>query len=147
MAGEIDRRIESKVITKCDICSKVPSENAILVLEAFPTSKQNQLPCKSTYNLCDLTNQYLQPRLLKMDFNYNEIFSSILSKVEPDAYFQNSIFDLHPEHKLLLIRSIIDTFIFLKATQIARKVTLDIQFQKMSKRKKNANVVKHFKGR
>lgn len=146
IAGEIDQRIEKKIITTCDFCCQVPAENEPFILEAFPISKYNKLPCRSTYQICQITNRMLEPNMLKTDFDHSEIVQSTLMEINSNSIFQNSCFSLHSSHKFQLIQSIVETFISIKAAYIARKVTLENNIKKLKLKTKKLTKTKHFLG-
>lgn len=147
IAGEIDQRIKRKNIINCDLCRNVPFENETLILETFPTSKYNKLPCRSTYDICTVTNRILEPKMLKIDFNYDEIVRNSLSGIDLNSVFQNSCFTLHTSHKIQLIQSIVETFISIKAAYVARKRTLENYIKIVESKKRKLSKTKHFQGR
>lgn len=146
ISGEIDQRIKKKLIMKCELCCKVPTEDELLNIEAFPTSNYNKLPCKSTYLICHTTNEILEPKLLKINFNYHEIVHTSMTEIRSHSIFQNSRFDLHP-HKYELIQSIVETFISIKAAYAAKKLTLENWVKMQESKKRKHNKTKHFQGR
>lgn len=146
IAGEIDQRIKKKLIMKCDLCCNVPTENELLNIESFPTSSRNRLPCKSTYVICRITNQILEPKLLTINFDCNEIVRMSLSEIKSHSIFQHSSFELHP-HKCELIQSIVETFISIKAAYAAKEVSLENYVKMLQTKKKKFNKTKHFQGR
>lgn len=147
IAGQIEKRLSLDKKIQCNLCVEVFSENDKLIVAAFPKTKANIIPCRSTYDLCELTDKIFSPKMLKKDFNYTEIMNEIFTAIHASSIFPNSTFSLHPTHKKLLIKYIIEEYITARATEVCQRLTLDIQMKRCKQKRAKLSVVKHFQGR
>lgn len=153
ISSEIDKRIQCNGVLKCYLCSLVITENEKLSIDSFPATKSMKIPCRSTYEICTIAHHILEPRILKSTFEFNETFSIIISEIHPESLFSNTDFSSHSssDHKDSLIVYIVENYISIYASQIARKISLDCQFKRIESKKDKQNQkekkLAHFKGR
>lgn len=110
-------------------------------MDSFPATKSVQIPCRSTYEICTAAHRILEPRILKSTFEFNETVSIIISEIFPESLFPSTNFICHsnPNHKEFLIKYIVESYISIRATQIARKISIDCQFKRSESRKEREN--------
>lgn len=147
VAYEIDKRIGFNGALKCVLCSQSITENEKLCISSFPASKSIKIPCRSTYKICEIAHHILEPRILKSNFDFSEIFSNIISEIRPDSLFPKTDFSNHPDHKDSLIKYIVETYMSIRASHIARKISVECQFKRMEKRKQKEAKIAHFESR
>lgn len=135
IAYEIDKRIGTNGVLKCVLCSKSITENDKLSIDSFPKSRSNQIPNLSTYKLCEITHGILEPHLLKHDFDFDETVSNIIDQIHPESFFSKTDFSAHPDHRDSMIKYIIKSYISLRASHIARKISVQSQFTRIEQRK------------
>lgn len=141
IAYEIDKRIGLNRNLKCVLCSLAITENEKLSISSFPASKSVKIPCRSTYEICALTHRTLEPCLLKSNFDFNKTVTNVISEIHPVCLFPKSDFSHHPDHKDSFIKYIVETYISIRASSIARKISLDCQFKRLEKRKQKETQV------
>lgn len=117
----------------CEFCAKVFDENDKM-LDAFIGSKFKTAPCKSTILVCKEADRFVKIQILRGDINLNSIYYAILQDIDIDSLFTKTDFSHQPEHKLCIIRGIIDTFIQIKATHIAKMATYGLHKEKLRNR-------------
>lgn len=127
IANAIEDKIKSTdTCTHCiqvfNSCQKVES--------SFFGSNFVQRPCSSTYKICKETDQFLKLQLLKGNININTIYYSILNNIDIEQMFNDSDFSSHATHKLYLIRTVVDGYIQIKGSFIARTATQDLHAEK-----------------
>lgn len=127
MIAHIANVIEEKIRANdnCDECINV-FKICAKVERAFDKPKSDQKPCQSTYAICKETDGFLKLCLLNGNINFNTIYYTILNNIDADQLFKEADFSRHPEHRLYLIRAIIDAYIQIKGTFMARTATLDM---------------------
>lgn len=123
----IANHIEAKIknIETCENCLKV-FQICEKVHETLLNSQLIQKPCMSTYNICKEGERFLKLEVLKGDININTILYSIINNITIEQMFVEADFAEHRDHKLYLIRAIIEGFIRIKATHLARSATQDL---------------------
>lgn len=84
-------------------------------------------PCKSTFEICRITNRFILLQILKENIDFNIINHAIWANINIENLYKNTDFSHEPEHKIYLIRSIIDVYIQVKANNLAKMATLDLQ--------------------
>lgn len=113
IATTIEKRIKNTQQFCCLLCKQVFQDNTY----------ENQSVSESTFNICKQTDIFLKPELLKGNININVIYHEILECLNFDSLYHNTDFTSHFDHKIFLVRYIIDEFIRIKGTHIAKTVT------------------------
>lgn len=146
LSGEIDNRIQFNGVLHCHLCSSAISENAKLSIDAFPETKFVKIPCKSTYEICAMTHRILEPLIMTSNFDFHETVSKIITEIHPSSLFASTNFSDHSNsndnHKDSFIKYIIETYISMRATHIAKQKTLECQENRQKGKK-----ISHFQGR
>lgn len=140
-AGCIDRKIESIAEFECTECQRIIPMNEKLQIQSFPKNKNAQIPCKSTFEICSKTYEILKPEVKKMNFDYNAILIKIL-RLDFSQFYMETDFSSHEHHREIFIKYIVEEFISMQASYVARMATLN----ELSKQVKNKKI-KHFQGR
>lgn len=86
----------------------------------FLSSKFTQSPCLSTYQICKEANQFLKLQQLKGNIHFQTIYYSILNNIDSEKILSECDFYSHPTHKLYLIRAIVDGYVQIKGTFMAK---------------------------
>lgn len=144
LAGIIEKRFYS-TRTNCEEC-KLIMPNIFKHNSKVHTSvqtKNSQMPCKSTVQICRIANDYLKRHAFKIEFKYNRLLNEVLNEVLQINLYEETDFKHEPQHKSDLVRFVVEEFFRYRATYIARKITLN-EKQKMLRRK-NRKLV-HFLG-
>lgn len=115
-------------------------ENDKMELSSIPNCKK--IPCKSTFYLCQIAYRLLDIHSKRIDFDYFELFNSIIDEVKFETTYEQSIFS-DQNYKREFIETIITNFIRIRATYIAKKLTLQ---QKRDMLKSKMRKQKHFAG-
>lgn len=138
-------QIESKLEKLCPLYTSVFRDNDKIIIDSYPVMKDNRVPCRSTYEICALSHQILEPQLLKTDFNYTTIMDDTLTQIDCNSIFPKSALNLHTENdKSTLIKLIVDKYVEFRAYYVARKVTLENRAKRAEKKKHS--LIKHFQG-
>lgn len=114
--------IESSIqLTKqfsCAPCKEIFKENG--GDDVISGVKSAIKPCSSTFSICKQADRFLKIELMKDGLNFDIIYHEILQNLDFDALYVKTDFSVHLEHKVFLIRYIMDEFIRIKCTQIAK---------------------------
>lgn len=121
IANFIEKKIKQTKQFGCNLCRKIFEENEKKIDCA------NLTPCRSTFLICKQTARFIKIDLMKGSINFNVIYHEILQNLYFDSLYVDTDFDEHPDHKVFLIRFIIDEFIRIKATLMARTATMNEQ--------------------
>lgn len=85
----------------------------------------DEAPCRSTYEIYGVVGKFMKLSLLRDAENFEMIRLAIFNEININELFSQVDVSHDPDHKLLLIRFVIDACINIKGTQIAREATLD----------------------
>lgn len=124
-ANIIEKRILTSNKFNCDLCRTVFDENP-KQQEAFVSTKlEGRIPCRDTYLICKNADHFMKIDLLKGNTNLNVLRAAILASLEPVSLFSSSKFTSHVDHKLFLIKYIINEYIRIKSLYMARDFNLN----------------------
>lgn len=116
--------IENKLIKAdrkiCPICSNIFKENE--KCQQFP-----ECPSVGTFTICKIADRFLKQELLMKVMNFNVFYYAICDEIKLDELFPATNFEHNEEHLLYIVRLILDAFIQIKCTHIARSLTLSQQ--------------------
>lgn len=119
-ASVIEYRIKSKL--KCILCKHIFDQN-IHKVDIFHETESNARPCYSSFLICKQTARFLTEEMLKSDVEIKVIHNEIFVLLNFPSLYNLTDFSEHLDHKEYLVRYIIDEFIRIKATDIAKKAT------------------------
>lgn len=125
-AAVIEQRIVSIDSMYCMQCKDVFKQND-KIRNALVGSKFKEKPCRCTIEVCKEADRFVKMGILQSDFDIYAIREAIFNLLDVQSLYANTDFNHNPEHKLYLVRSIIDVYIQIKATQIARSTTLEVK--------------------
>lgn len=139
IAGSIERKILSSRFD-CDYCKHVFDENKID--GAFINNDKTQRPCKSTFIICKHTHDIFDKGRQDINFNYQKIFHSIKCALSIERLFDDASFD-HEDghfHRECFINSVIDEYVRVYGTYVARCITLEQQQIMLRNRNKRTTI-------
>lgn len=125
----------------CAECLNIFRENE-KIDGPFFDNNVTQKPCKSTFLICKCTHIFFDGYKDSEKFNYDSILKSIKDSIEFENLFENTDFD-HEDgiyHKKMFVDAIIDEYIRMYGTYIARCITLEHQ-QKLLRSTNNRAVI------
>lgn len=121
IANIIETKIKSTDNWKCDICEHVLEINE-RVKKACTTAKYQDHPCVDTFKICKAADRYLKIQLFMGNVNFSTIHYAILKDINVKSLY--TLTDHNDNHKLFFVKSIIDLYIQIKGTYIAKYSTL-----------------------
>lgn len=93
-------------------------------------SSVSRVPCMSTYIICKRSDEFIKlmdPNFCEREPNFNAIYLKIFQQLSFENLFLQSDFSDHPDHKLHLIKVIVNEYIRIKITHMAKSLTLIAQ--------------------
>lgn len=121
--AHIANMIELRMISSkryCDDCIKAFNENDKLQ-NCFVGRNFNQKPCISTYKICKETDRFFKVQFLKQKRYFNAAYYAIAQRLNIKSLYANTDFSHNLNHKLCLIEMVINAYIQIKGTYIARQ--------------------------
>lgn len=96
--------------------------------DVYYKSNDNEKPCLSTITICEITDRFMKLELLDGSIKFETILYAIFQSIHLiiDSLYPKSEFSCDPNHKLYLIRCLVDEFINVRCNYIAHKGSLDI---------------------
>lgn len=125
IANVIETRFIEPHRIKCEPCKNVFNENQKI------NKAVKQKPCESTFSICKETDRYLKFQLLNDDIKINTIYYAIFQQLDVNLLFPDTDFSHDSSHKLHLIRGIIDAYIQIKGTHLAKTATFGLHQQQL----------------
>lgn len=122
IANLIEKKIKLTKNFSCLLCKQIFCENPKKTGNA--SSKTTEMPCYSTFCICKQTERFLKIDLLKGSFSFDVIYHEILQNLNFDTLYDKTDFSQHFEHKIFLVRYIVDEFIRIRGVHMARTATL-----------------------
>lgn len=116
VAREIESRLKT-IDTNCDECKNIFQENS----DDFTPEN----PSSSTVAICKIADRFLNFEFLKNNFRFDAVHYAIYQEIDSSNLFKKTDFSHNPMHKLYVIRSIIDAYVQIKGSFIARNVNLE----------------------
>lgn len=146
LCGVIETKLTNSTRSKCEDCGEIV-KHIFKDNSKYDTlhvhTKDSQIPCQSTFEICKIANDCLRAHAYKIDFKYSNLLDDIEKKIKELELYNQSSFEHNLKHKDDFLRYIYEEFIRIRATYIARKITLNEQ--KKLLRRKNLKAV-HFAG-
>lgn len=125
LAGIIENKILKLAYFNCEDCDKVLLENDITQCN-FISSNKVRVPCKSTVDICIVASKYIKVYQNKRNISYDLLINTILQTIDFDKIYLKSK-EHEAGHMYYLVGFIIQEFVRLKFTYIAKNVNLDKQ--------------------
>lgn len=116
VAREIESRLKT-IDTNCDECKNIFQENS----DDFTPGN----PSPSTVAICKIADRFLNFEFLKENFRFDAVQYAIYQEIDSSTLFRKTDFSHNSMHKLYVIRSIIDSYVQIKGSYIARNVNLE----------------------
>lgn len=125
-AGQIEKKIQNGRF-QCEdgICSNIFVSNEKIDGNFFEGNQFSQRPCKSTLTICEIVHKHFTSHSRNSNFNYKTLLSEIQKEVPFNYLFPQTNFTHDIGHKVFFINYIIDEYVRLYATYLAKRVTLD----------------------
>lgn len=140
IAGTIEDKIkETELFENCN-CEKIFEENDKMQPDTIPG--KNSVPCVSTFYLCKTAHHLLHDATKEIEFDYYDAVHSIKRKIDYEKVYNKST--ISSDQKNIFVDFIIENYIRIQATYIAKKINIKQQSQSISSRCRKIN---HFNGR
>lgn len=117
----------------CDDCMKAFQENA-RVENCFIGRAYGQKPCNSTYKICKETDRYLKVQFLREKRYFNAACYAIATKINVDSLYSSTDFSHNINHKLCLVEMIVNAYIQIKSTYLAKQANFTGQQENLRAR-------------
>lgn len=118
LASVIEQKVKSSSLY-CKECANVFIENEKTDVAYI------QAPCQSSFEICAVVDKHMNLQILRKTTNFNDIYSKIFYEIQVDRMFVLTDFSHDISHKLYLIRFIVDAYVHIKGTMIAKEATLN----------------------
>lgn len=128
LAANIEAKIENCKLSgrfSCEKCYHIFSENQ--KIDFVFNNETNIAPCKSTFEICVLSNQHLKANMFDLQFNYVKLIDSILRGINFVGLYSRTNFENHEHHKFHIALFIAEEYLRVQANYIAKNATLDEQ--------------------
>lgn len=123
-ASMIEKKVRESEEFDCELCRTVFTEND--KLPAASVWSKPETPCRSTYDICKQADHFLKLQLFKDNFRANVMCDAIMSNLNIERLYSESDFIIHPDHKLFLIKYIIQEHIRMKGVYFAKKISSEL---------------------
>lgn len=127
LAGMIECSLQRNKKFSCVDCALAFELEDKIDAHIFIKNKKNVLPCKSTYQICNvgntvMTNYFSSVHISR--FDYKKLFNMIKNSIIPEHLFVRTNFDHGVNHKAFIIDSVIHEIIRVRCTALARIETM-----------------------
>lgn len=136
IAGIIEKKIENVGRFQCRDCLHIFSENE--KTSVMVNFQKTRTPCHSTYQICTIANKHLKYSANKLNFKYSKLLNQILRDVNYINMYPNTNFENHPDHQYYFIKFIVEEFLRIQATYMAKTTTLEHQKEMLRNKLKKA---------
>lgn len=127
VAAIIEKRVLKSDI-RCYSCIRVIEQNE-KVADEFCLSASSYKPCRSTFQICKITDIAMRAHHIKTMLNKTsqlKLVIDVLNSVDFDKMFSRFFYSDHDiDHKHFLVKIIIQEFIQIKWTRVAKAKTLE----------------------
>lgn len=138
IAAGIEFKIRTEARFGCNLCLNLFNENSKVVAKFLHNSHLDP-PCVSTVHICKVASIYLNIFMKAPKFHYSSLLKKVLEEIDHGNVFNASDFQLHLDHKMHFIQYIAEDFIRVRATYVAKNLTLQEQ-EKMMRNKLNKTI-------
>lgn len=146
IANELERRLKHCGQIYCDLCLKVLIENEKVDDEICVSLEKGKL-CKSTFNVCKITDIAIKGLINKSTDFKNAVYKTVLQTIDWNdtfADFHDGEDEEHGEdHKQFLVKYFIDEYINITCAQIAKQTTIESKKKYLRNRYKKLVHNKH----
>lgn len=123
IANSIEKKIRLTKQFVCAQCKRIFNENT--KIDENICVKSTETPCLSTFLICKQTNRFMKTEILTGTIDFAIVYHEILQNLDFDALYDQTDFTDHFDHKIYLIRYVVDQYIKIKGTHIAKLSTLN----------------------
>lgn len=125
-AGQIEKKIQNGRF-QCEdgICENIFSSNDKIEINFFENNNSTQQPCKSTIIICEIVHRHFSDHSKKSDFDYKKLLNEIQKQIPFNHLYPETDFTHDIGHKVFFINYIIDEYVRIYGTYLAKRVTLD----------------------
>lgn len=142
LASEIENTI-SKASFKCSGCLNVLLENEKVSDDINVLKHVQDTPCISTVYICKVAEKFLSIFMKRANYDYMQLFISVINSVEYQHIYCNTDFSSHPTHEQFFVQHIVEEYIRRRSNYIAINKTL---LEKEAKSKNQMRKFRHFQG-
>lgn len=129
ISAQIEKTIKSGVFD-CDTCITVLEDND-KISDDILIPQLLQRPTASTFYICRISEKYFQIFKKSLLFDYKVLLGKILENIDRKNVFPKSNFEcdeiFKTEHKEIFIKCIVEEYLRIRATNIAKDITIDLQ--------------------
>lgn len=143
IAGNIEHTIRTNGVFSCQLCLNVFNENDC-VSETIINKGDRSPPCVSTVHICKIADKYLHIFKQHLVFDHKRLLEIVIDETNHDIMYPKTDFSIHEAHKYFFVECIASEFIRIRATEIAREITINLQKKTLSNK---ARKIQHFTGR
>lgn len=104
----------------CDVCMKAFDENEKLE-HFYVGSNYKRKPCQSTYRICKEADRFIKVQFLRQKNFFNAASYAISQKINVNTLYTSTDFSHNLNHKLCLIEIVVNTYIQIKSTYLAKQ--------------------------
>lgn len=126
ISGIIEHKIRNVARFNCEECLNVLDENKKCSILHVAT-QNSCVPTQSTFHICKTANRFLMIHASRIDFIYADLLKDIKNELQHDTLFDSSDFQHDEAHKQHFIMFIVHELIRIRATYLAKNVTLHEQ--------------------
>lgn len=126
IASTIEFKIKNSGNWYCTECMNVFDQNDKISGPCI-TIRLNEKPCNDTYKICKEVDRFLHLKLLTGQIKFSTIHYTIMRNIDLESLYQGTDYRHSVNHKLYLVRAIIDCYIQIKCTYLAKCTTLNCQ--------------------
>lgn len=126
IATSIEEIVREKGLFQCSICENIFEENAKISLTSVPGKQL--VPCESTFYICKVTHDAIEPFLRDLEFDYDRLINKIIETIEKNenSVYPKTNFTEHFHHRSYIVSLVAKHCIRLCAIHIARSINLQI---------------------
>lgn len=125
IAGTIEEKIVKNGRFQCGDCQECFSDNENIP-EIF-ACELDWTPCQSTFDICKTAHKYIQHLSEDYTYTFDKAKNDILREFNEETAYPKTNFEGHEDHKGFIIDFIVEYYINIRATYIAKTVTLKEQ--------------------
>lgn len=120
IASLIEDSIKFTKNFNCLACKLIFDENNKADESLFIRFKVQSRPCQSTFSICKQAGRFIKRELLAGSIDFSVIYREILENIDFESIYIETDFSSHIDHKIYLVRYIVNEYIRIKGTHIAK---------------------------
>lgn len=124
-AGAVEKKIRyGQEFCTHEACKSIFINSEDKIDGIFFESLKIQRPTKSTFEICELVYKFFKIEKTIFDFDYKVFYKKVINAIDFGNLFTSIDFTHDMKHKSLLVLVIIDEYVRIHATFLARKMTV-----------------------